>query len=135
MPKSEPLKILVVDDEIDCADALVAFLRLTQYRAQAVYGGKEALALATEFQPDIVFLDITMPRMNGYATASELRKMFGSNPPLLIAFTALSQPAEISAMKDAGFDLHLGKPCEFDNLLQLMEGAISGHSEGRKRAN
>lgn len=129
------LKVLVVDDDHDCADSLAEILTLNQHDSLAAYGGEGALAVATTFKPDIVLLDLNMPRMDGYATARALRRLSLANPPLLIAFTALSGPADIDATKRAGFDFHVSKPCEFDDLILLLDGAISARlraeSEGR----
>ena len=123
------LKILVVDDDFDAADSLVALLALTHHDTRAAYGGEHALELAKTFEPDVVFLDMNMPRMDGYATAAAIRQMFPTGPPLLIAFTGQSQQADIAAAKKAGFDLHVSKPCDFEYLLRLLDKAISQHPD------
>jgi CheY-like chemotaxis protein len=121
------LKVLVVDDDFDAADSLAALLTLTRYDTRVAYGGEQALGLATTFEPTVVFLDINMPHMDGYATAKALRQMFPRGRPLLVAFTGQSKPADIAAAEQAGFDLHVSKPCDFDNLLHLLDKAISEH--------
>jgi len=124
-PLRDGLKVLVVDDDVDAADSLAAFLTLGPYDTKAAYGGEQALSLATTFEPNVVFLDINMPRMNGYAAAKALRRMFSISPPLLIAFTGQAEPVDTAAAEQAGFDLHVRKPCDYENLLGLLEKAIS----------
>ena len=119
------LSILVVDDDFDAADSLVALLRLTHHDTRAAYGGEQALELATTTEPDVVFLDINMPRMDGFATAAAIRRMFPTDPPLMIAFTGQPRPADVAAAEKAGFDLHVTKPCDFEYLLNLLDKAIS----------
>jgi CheY-like chemotaxis protein len=123
------LKILVVDDDVDAADSLVALLALTHHDTRSAYGGEHALALAATFEPNVVFLDMNMPRMDGFATAAAIRQMFPTDPPLLIAFTGQSQQADIAVAKKAGFDLHVSKPCDFEYLLHLLDQAISQHPD------
>ena len=118
-------KVLVVDDEVDGADSLAALLTLTHYDTRVAYGGEQALDLATTFEPNVVFLDINMPRMDGHATAIALRQLFPARPPLLIAFTAQPKPAGALAAEHAAFDVHISKPCDFEYLLHMLEEAIS----------
>ena len=124
-PSRDGLKVLVVDDDVDAADSLAALLTLVPYDTKAAYGGEQALSLATTFEPSVVFLDINMPRMNGYVAAKALRRMFSTGPPLLIAFTGQAGAADIAAAEQAGFDLHVSKPCDFANLFGLLDKAIS----------
>ena len=124
-PSRDGLKVLVVDDDVDAADSLAAFLTLGPYDTKAAYGGQQALSLATTFEPNVVFLDINMPRMDGYAAAKALRRMFSIGPPLLIAFTGQAEPVNTAAAEQAGFDLHVRKPCDYENLLGLLDKAIS----------
>jgi CheY-like chemotaxis protein len=121
------LKLLVVDDDVDAADSLAALLTLNHYDTRLAYGGEQALDLATTFEPNVVFLDINMPRMDGYATAIAFRQKFPARSPLLIAFTA--QPKTIGALaaEHTAFDLHVSKPCDFEYLLHLLDEAISEH--------
>ena len=116
----QPMRILVVDDSRDAADCLAAILAAADYDAHVAYDGKHAVALAATFRPHVVFLDIDMPGMNGYATARHLRNMVADQAPVLIALTAHSDSYAVAATEQAGFDLHLVKPCDVSYLLDLL---------------
>jgi len=120
----EAIRVLVVDDSVDAANGLVAVLSSASYEARAVYDGATALEIASTFRPHVVLLDIDMPQMNGYVTAGGLRQLALAEPQILIAFTAHSGPESVAATARAGFDLHLSKPCEVRQLLQLLEQAV-----------
>jgi CheY-like chemotaxis protein len=118
----EAIRVLVVDDSVDAANGLVAVLSSADYDARAAYDGVTALEVATIFKPHVVMLDIDMPHMNGYVTAEGLRQL--AEPQVLIAYTAYSSPEAVAATARAGFDLHLSKPCEVRQLLQLLEQTV-----------
>ena len=118
----EAIRVLVVDDSVDAANGLVAVLSSADYDARAAYDGVTALEVATTFKPHVVLLDIDMPHMNGYVTAEGLRQL--AEPQILIAYTAHSGPESVAATARAGFDLHLSKPCEVRQLLQLLEQTV-----------
>ena len=120
-----PLKVLVVDDVADTADSLAALLTLHSHNARSAYDVERALLLAKEFEPDAVVLDINMPRVDGYAAAAALHRMFPWSPPRLIAFTARSAPADIAAAKQAGFDFHVSKSSDIECLLHLLKNGLS----------
>jgi CheY-like chemotaxis protein len=119
------VRILVVDDSRDAADGLAAVLATARYDTRVAYDGKHAMEVAATFRPHVVFLDIDMPRMNGYATAQRLRHMASNQPPVLIAHTAHSNSAAIAAATQAGFDLHLVKPCDVLYLLDLLKRTVA----------
>ena len=126
----ERLKILVVDDDADTAESLAALLTLRPHDTRTAYDVEHALELAKEFKPDAVVLDINMPRVDGYAAAAALQRMFPTRPPRLIAFTARSSPADVTAATQAGFDFHVRKSSDIEYLLHLLESEISPHSDG-----
>lgn len=125
----EAIRVLVVDDSVDAANGLVAVLSSADYDARAAYDGVTALEVATTFKPHVVLLDIDMPHMNGYVTAEGLRQL--AEPQILIAYTAHSGPESVAATARAGFDLHLSKPCEIRQLLQLLEQTVLNLVHGR----
>jgi CheY-like chemotaxis protein len=121
---SQAIRILVVDDSVDAANGLVAVLSLADYEARAAYDGFNAVKAAISFQPHLVLLDIEMPGMDGYATAHEIRRRASKHSLVLIAYTANSDSQSVAAAARAGFDLHIGKPCEIPQLLGLLERAV-----------
>ena len=124
MSNSQAIRVLVVDDSVDAANGLVAVLSLADYEARAAYDGFNAVKAAISFQPHLVLLDIEMPGMDGYATAHEIRRRASRDSLVLIAYTANSDSQSVAAAARAGFDLHIGKPCEVPQLLGLLERAV-----------
>ena len=121
----QAIRVLVVDDSVDAADGLAAVLSFADYEARAAYDGCSALKVATSFRPHLVLLDIEMPGMDGYATAHKLRQLAPKDSQVLVAYTARSDSGSVAAAARAGFDLHVGKPCEMRDLLQLLERTMS----------
>lgn len=125
-PRSSPLySFLVVDDDMDAADALAAVLRLDGHDCIVAYDGRTSLDEARRFHIDVVILDINMPGLDGYETASCLLNAQVAQPPILIALTALSsRDAKVNAMK-IGFDGFLVKPTNPHRLMDLVNKLVS----------
>jgi CheY-like chemotaxis protein len=113
-------RILVVDDGVSAADMLALFLKLEGYDSRTAYDGIEALEIASELQPRVVFLDIGMPRMDGYEAARRLRQLPGGQQMILIALTGWGQERDREKTRLAGFDHHLVKPVEPVTLRRLL---------------
>jgi CheY-like chemotaxis protein len=114
------LRVLVVDDSKDSADSLVLLLRMWGCEALACYDGLECLAVARASRPDVVILDLLMPKMNGLHVARHLREQADSQPPVLVAVTELTGPAVAADAEAAGFGHYLLKPADPDALRQLL---------------
>lgn len=112
-------KVLVVDDNVDAANLTAEILRIFGMSVAVAYGGPEALAAAESEQPDVVFLDLGMPGMDGYAVAKALRSKPASGSLKIIALTAWGDPASREKTKAAGFDLHLTKPAGIAELVEF----------------
>jgi CheY-like chemotaxis protein len=113
-------RLLVVDDNRDAADSLAALLSAMGAEVQTAYDGRSALQLLDELQPEIVFLDIGMPEMDGYEVARRMRQRHGARDVLLVAVTGWGQPADRQRASEAGFDSHLVKPATFDDLQKIF---------------
>jgi CheY-like chemotaxis protein len=120
---AEDCKILVVDDNVDAADSLVSLLDLLGFKAYAVYGGEEAVLAAEVLHPKLVFLDIDMPGLDGYETASCIRNSEDEREVELVALTARNAPADRVMSSSVGFDLHVQKPIGSKQLCQLARKA------------
>ena len=128
MPAPEPAagsgwarrRILVVDDAADCRDSLALMLQMAGGEVRTAQDGLDALDAAAGFEPEIVLMDIRMPRMDGYEAARRLRAGQGGGDPILIALTGWGQPEHVEKSRLAGFDAHLTKPVEAEKLLQLL---------------
>ncbi len=113
-------RILVVDDSEDVADALVRLLRTLGYEAEAVYDGQSALKQASEFQPDMAFIDIGMPGLNGYEVVQRIRQQPKNVHAILVALTGWSRPSDKKRAYESGFDLHVTKPMTIGMLNDLL---------------
>jgi len=127
-PESElPLRVLIVDDNQDAAETLALLMKLEGYNVAVAYDGVTALAEESRFQPEVVLLDIGMPGMDGYEVARELRRRESGKPLVLIALTGYGQPEDRSRAEEAGFNDHITKPINPDDLNTL----IKAHSRGK----
>jgi CheY-like chemotaxis protein len=124
VPGRLALYILVLDDNRDAADSLAALLRLLGHEVRVAYDGNHTLALASIRPPRVVFLDLSMPRLDGYTLARELRQLPQMRAATLICLSGLTEEAVRRRAKDAGFDHHLAKPAnptEIDRILRHIE--------------
>lgn len=128
---SSRLRVLIADDNRDAADALAARLELEGYETRAVYGGRDALELARSYQPEAVVLDIGMPDITGYEVARLLRHEAWARNALLVAVTGWGQKADKELARHSGFDVHLTKPADTNELCSILrewatEDAVAG---------
>jgi signal transduction histidine kinase/CheY-like chemotaxis protein len=114
-------RILVVDDNRDTADSLAMVLRLMGHEIQTAHNGVEAVQAAASFRPDVAFLDIGMPKMNGYEVARHIREQPWGTTIVLIALTGWGQEEDKKRASEAGFRHHLTKPVEPGDLGKLLE--------------
>ncbi|MFN2643991.1 MAG: ATP-binding protein [Burkholderiales bacterium] len=121
-PVAKSKRILVVDDNVDAAATLRRLLELTGHEVREAHDGVEAVDAADEFGPDIVLLDIGMPRMNGYDAAREIRRRTNGRRVRIIALTGWGQNADRQRALEAGFDLHLTKPVDLHVLGEILAG-------------
>jgi len=116
-PKS---RILVVDDNRDAADSLATMLRMMGNDVRTAYDGLEAVQAAATFRPDVLLLDIGLPRMNGYEAARHIREQPWGRSMALIALTGWGQEEDRRRALDAGCDHHLTKPADPAALQKLL---------------
>ena len=112
-------RILVVDDNRDAADSLEMVLRAYGNEVAVAYDGLQAVEATSTFHPDIVLLDIGLPKLNGYDVARRIRAALGERV-LVIAITGWGQDEDRRKSREAGFDHHLTKPVDFTVLLDLI---------------
>ncbi len=114
-------RILVVDDNQDAADSLAMLLRMLGNEVHTAHDGLEAVGAAAVFRPDVVLLDIGLPKLNGYEAARRIREQQGKDV-VLVALTGWGQEEDRRRSREAGFDHHMTKPVEFDVLQKLLAG-------------
>jgi PAS domain S-box-containing protein len=125
-PVDSPLRVLVVDDNLDAADSLVALLEVLGHTTTAAHDGVQALQVARGFVPDLVILDIGLPGMSGYDVAREIRRSAELRKVVLIALTGWGSESDQRQSQEAGFDQHLTKPVSLEALEQALAAAARG---------
>jgi signal transduction histidine kinase/CheY-like chemotaxis protein len=113
-------RILIVDDNEDAAEMLAELLELTGNDLRKARDGVEAVEVASAFRPDVVLLDIGLPKMNGYEVAQKIREQPWGRDMVLVALTGWGQEEDRRRSREAGFDHHLVKPVEPEALLELL---------------
>jgi two-component system CheB/CheR fusion protein len=124
-PRPLRRRILVVDDNADVAGSLAMLLQLEGHEVHVAKDGPTALQVALADRPDIVFLDIGMPGMDGYEVARRFRRQPSLRGVVLVALTGWGQQEDRDRAKAVGFDHHLTKPVAPNVLYQLLADAIS----------
>ena len=115
-----PLSILLIDDNEDIRELMSALLRRWGHNVQVAPDGEEGCELALAGQPDIAFVDIGLPGMDGYGVAARLRTERRSDQLRLVAMTGFGQESDKRRALDAGFDLHIVKPASVEALQQAL---------------
>ena len=122
-------RILVVDDNRDGAELLEEVFRALGHTTRLAYDGESALQGARDFAPEMAILDIGLPDMDGYELARRVRALPGLEDVRLVAVTGFGQDADRSRAREAGFDGHLVKPVEIDDLRVLMDRLLSSEPQ------
>jgi CheY-like chemotaxis protein len=117
---SPPCRVLVADDNADAAEMMRLMLGLTGHDVRVAEDGIGAVEVARAFEPDIAFLDIGMPRMDGYEAARRIRAL--GRRIMLVALTGWGQDEDKLRSREAGFDHHLTKPPDREVLERLISG-------------
>jgi len=128
---SRSFRILVVDDCLDTTESLRILLEVRGHQVDTACDGPTGLEVALRFHPEVVLLDIGLPRVDGYQVARRLRQVPGMEDILLIAMTGFGQDEDHLRARAAGFDHHLLKP--FD--LALLERLLDAHGTRRLAAS
>jgi len=120
MVQVAPRRILVVDDNADAAGTMAMVLSLDGHDVRVSHDGFSTLSTARAFQPEVVFLDIGMPDMDGYETAIELRRLPGLEDALVVAVTGYGPETGLPGAKEARFDHYLTKPVQFETVRRFI---------------
>jgi CheY-like chemotaxis protein len=115
--------ILVVDDNADAAETLALLLRLRGHDVRVAPDGAAALALVIDYAPDVVLLDLGLPGMDGHEVGRRLRRQPGLDKALVVALTGSGAEEDRRRSRDAGFDHHMVKPVDLEDLERLLDGA------------
>ena len=121
-------RMLVVDDNVDSAESMALVLRLQGHEVRLAYDGQSALEEAQSFRPEVMFLDLDLPKMDGYEVARRLRLEPAMRYMTLVAMTGYGQEEDRQRTKEAGFQLHLVKPVDFNKVEELLSSALENYA-------
>ncbi len=129
-----PALILVAEDERDIRDLLVTFLEIGGFKTVAVPNGQEAVRQAVDRRPDLILLDVRMPRMDGLQACAALKAMPGTRDIPVVFLSAFASPQDMEKGLAAGAERYLAKPIELEDLNQnVVEILRRGKRGSRKR--
>jgi CheY-like chemotaxis protein len=123
--------LLIVDDNADAAEMLAVLLRNKDLVVRTAYGGEQGLEISMSFKPDVIILDLTMPRFDGFQLASRLRAMPEFKKKHFIALTAHDDQSHLDQASRAQFDDYMVKPCKVELLMKILaevEADLKGDS-------
>ncbi len=123
-------RILIVDDNRDSADSLAMLLKIMGNEVGTAYDGEQAVEAAGALRPDVVLLDIGMPKLNGYDACRRIREQPWGQGMFLIALTGWGQEEDRRRTEEAGFDQHIVKPVDPAALMKLL-ASLSAEQGGR----
>ncbi len=118
--RARRLRVLVVDDNIDAADTLTEMLRVSGHDVDTAYDGAAAIAAVDSHRPDVVLMDIGLPKLNGYDVARKIRASDPQRRIVLVAVTGWGQDEDRRRSQQAGFDHHLVKPVDPASLDRIF---------------
>jgi CheY-like chemotaxis protein len=124
-PPVSGARVLLVEDNADARAALVALLELEGYLVEAAADGAAGVEIVRTLRPDVALVDIGLPGIDGYEVARRIRAL-GPPQPFLVALTGYSRPEDRQRTTDAGFDAHLVKPVDPNDLTALLSRGIPG---------
>jgi CheY-like chemotaxis protein len=109
-------RVLLVEDHVDSALGIARLLRALGYDVCVAFDGLDAVRRAEEFRPEVAFIDLSLPELDGVAVALRLRAMHETRDTRLIAMTGWATDECVERTRDAGFDMHLVKPLSVGTL-------------------
>jgi signal transduction histidine kinase/CheY-like chemotaxis protein len=130
-PGTRKCELILADDNADALQSLAMLLEMEGHTVRVASDGSTAISLAQQKMPDVMLLDIGMPGLNGYEVASKVRSLPEGDGVMLIALTGWGQPADRARASDAGFDHHLTKPIDHDELAGLLMHLCNQTPRGR----
>ena len=119
-------RVLIVDDNRDSADSLAMLMQITNNEAYLAHDGVEAVEAIEKHRPEVVLLDIGLPKLDGHEVCRRVRKEPWGKDIVIIALTGWGQESDRQKSQEAGFDGHLVKPIDYDKLLDLLATLTAG---------
>jgi signal transduction histidine kinase len=121
-------RLLIVDDNLDALDSLAALMEMSGHEVHMATDGELALTVAESCRPEVVLLDLGLPKLDGYEVARRLRKSPWGRAAMIIALTGWGQDEDRRRTRECGFDSHMVKPLDLDALIRLLGSSQVTHS-------
>lgn len=131
-PAERPARILIAEDDAQSAELLEAYLAGTGYEVQSAADGQEALTKIQAWRPDLILLDVMMPRISGFQVCKQVRSDPATRAVAILMITALDQPSDVERAVDAGTDDFLTKPINKNELLLRVESLLKSRQNQRE---
>jgi CheY-like chemotaxis protein len=116
----EKRRVLIVDDNLDALESMKLLLEFLGHEIEIASNGRSALERVASWQPEVSLIDIGLPDIDGYELVKRLRAMNLSDRHLLVALTGYGQPEDRERALEAGFDVHMTKPVDLDELNRIL---------------
>ena len=124
---SRKVRILVVDDSVDAADSMCAVLRLFGNEAVMAHDGESAIEMVAVQRPDLVLMDLSLPRVSGLEAGRQVRAAVAPHPIVVVAMTGWGRDEDRALSLQHGFDAHLTKPVDFEQLKGIIRSVAVAH--------
>jgi CheY-like chemotaxis protein len=129
-PRRARPRVLIADDNVDAAAALAELLEELGAETRVAHDGEEAVAAAAAFRPEVAFLDVGMPKLDGHEAGRRIRAEPWGAAIVLVALTGWGQPDDRQKSREAGFDEHLVKPAPIETLEKVLAAAAARAQSG-----
>jgi PAS domain S-box-containing protein len=116
-----PRRVLIVEDNADCAESLRTLLQTMGHEVREAGDGEDAIELTQTFRPEVIFMDIGLPRMNGLEATRRIRELPLISRPLIVALTGWGQDVDRQLSRQAGILHHLTKPISYETLQSVFQ--------------
>ena len=120
-------RILIIDDNVDMTESLRELLQFYGHEVGVSYNGRDGVAKAKEYRPEILLCDIGLPNLNGYEVARAIRRDKDLKDMFLVAITGYALPEDLMHIAEAGFDCHLPKPVDLNELKRVLADRQRGN--------